>query len=392
MSRRGKGGDEKGKHPDDDDIRQRAVHPSRFAWPGRLAALLGRMTDTALASRAGLSHKTVEAERRRRGIPAFTEKRPPVRWTPAVIALLGKIPDEYVAKELGVNSHTVNMKRRMLGISPYGTPHSSTYEWTKRGLALLGKKSDTEVMRALAISRNTVRVKRRALGISARGKGRVRWTREMSALLGKTGDKELGRRFGLSASAVAAERMRRGIRSQAWRNFPLARGPELRKLLKTHSATELLERYGIGYTTTSRLRAELAIPAPPRRRKEGRRESAYFWTAEEKALLGKMSDKEVAERVGVTPSAAKRQRLVLGIPALPRSDYHQWTAEELSLIGRLKDREVAARVGVSIRAVGQKRRRLGVPPPPRIELAERRATASPIPRRPRRRIRFRREA
>ncbi len=185
MARRERSGSPKNQPLGEDSIRLRgAAHPSRYPWPSRLAALLGRTTDAALAKRADLSRKTVEIERRRRGIPAFTEKRPPVKWTRRLIAILGTASDSDIAEEMGVNAHTVNMKRRMLSIEPYGRPHPMTYEWKERGLALLGRKSDTEVGRALGISRNTVRVKRRELGIAARGKGPVRWTRAMKRTSG----------------------------------------------------------------------------------------------------------------------------------------------------------------------------------------------------------------
>lgn len=362
MARRERSGSPKNQPLGEDSIRLRAdAHPSRYPWPKRLAALLGRTTDAALAKRAGLSRRTVEAERRRRGIPAFTEKRPPVKWTRRLITMLGTAPDWDIAKEMGVNAHTVNMKRRMLGIEPYGRPNPTTYEWTERGLALLGRKSDTEVGRALGISRNTVRVKRRELGIAARGKGPVRWTRAMKAYLGKMPDKEVGRRFGISDSAVAAERTHLGIRPHGWRRFPIARGPQLKALLKTHSATELLQRYGMSYTTVKQLRAELGVPAPPRRSdRDIRREGPYWWTEKEKALLGKLSDKEVGERVGVSRGAAKARRLALGIPAVPRSDYHRWNARELALLGKLPDGDVAASLGVSIKAVRLRRLREGI--------------------------------
>lgn len=347
--------------PDQNAIRGDATHPNRFPWPPSLLALLGRVTDTAIARRAGVSRKTVEAERQRRGIPAFTPKQTPVRWTPALIALLGQVTDTQLADDLGVNPHTVYAKRRTLGIPPYGTPSRTAYEWTKAAIGLLGKVSDAEVGRALGIGRNTVRLKRRELGIASRGKAPVRWTRKMRSLLGRVADTEVAVRYGISAAAVSAERRRLKI-TPASPKLALVRGPELKRLLAAHTATELNELYRIGYATTAQLRAELGIPAPRRKRRQARRDSPYFWTAEENALLGKLSDRDVAARVGVTPEAAKRKRLVLRIPAAP-SGYHRWTAYQLEILGKLPDRDVAARVGVSVKAVRLRRRRLGRRPP-----------------------------
>jgi hypothetical protein len=143
------GGDPTRRIPEE-TIRLRDSHPNRFPWPPHLAGLLGRMTDSALARRAGLTRRSVAAERRRRGTPPFVKPRSPIQWTASMIRLLGQASDKNVARELGLDPHTIMVKRKRLGIAPHGPVcRQPTIEWTKRGLGLLGRFSDTQVARRL---------------------------------------------------------------------------------------------------------------------------------------------------------------------------------------------------------------------------------------------------
>jgi hypothetical protein len=82
------------------------------------------------------------------------------------------------------------------------------------------------------------------------------------------------------------------------------------------------------------------------------------WPAEHLALLGTLTDAEVAARTGRGANAVRVKRTKLGIPNLSGPG---WTAEELDLLGTMPDAEVAARIGRTPTAVTDKRCKLGIP-------------------------------
>jgi hypothetical protein len=83
-----------------------------------------------------------------------------------------------------------------------------------------------------------------------------------------------------------------------------------------------------------------------------------WWTARQRALLGKLPDEEVAARVGRTVDAVRRQRYLLGIP---NPDTNRWSEDEDDLVRTLWPKEAAARTGRSLSAVYSRRLGLGLP-------------------------------
>lgn len=77
------------------------------------------------------------------------------------------------------------------------------------------------------------------------------------------------------------------------------------------------------------------------------------------AQLGKVPDRELAYRAGVSPAAIARARRAKGIPAA-RPGRAWLTPKIRALLGTLSDREVAGRAGVSASAVAHARRQLGI--------------------------------
>lgn len=79
------------------------------------------------------------------------------------------------------------------------------------------------------------------------------------------------------------------------------------------------------------------------------------WTKHELALLGTMSDAELARRKGRTPLAVRQQRVRLGIAAHQRQ--RAWTAEEDRLLREreLSAVELAERYGRTVAAVYTRR-------------------------------------
>jgi hypothetical protein len=81
------------------------------------------------------------------------------------------------------------------------------------------------------------------------------------------------------------------------------------------------------------------------------------WPAEHLALLGTLTDAEVAARTGRGENAMRVKRCKLGIP---NPSGPGWTEDELALLGTAPDAEVAAEIGRTEGAVTLKRCRLRI--------------------------------
>lgn len=97
---------------------------------------------------------------------------------------------------------------------------------------------------------------------------------------------------------------------------------------------------------------------------------AARWTPEEELLLGTMSDRDAAQRLGRTEISVRTRRLALRVPkfgARPRKlagERRRWTPEEDALLGTMPDPDVAARLGRTVDAVGLRRLALEIPAAP----------------------------
>jgi len=103
------------------------------------------------------------------------------------------------------------------------------------------------------------------------------------------------------------------------------------------------------------------------------------WTAEEKALLGTLSDKDLAAHLGRTVSSVRQHRMRAGIAMDARS----YTEEELALLGTDTDPNIAKRIGKTTASVYQMRRSKFIPafrPAPRRVLEDTVAWARERPR------------
>ena len=84
------------------------------------------------------------------------------------------------------------------------------------------------------------------------------------------------------------------------------------------------------------------------------------WTPEEDALLGQITDQEIAAKLGYSISRIRRRRYLLG-RSNPNPKLRHWTKDEIALLGTRPDREVAALVKRSVSNVRYKRLQLGIP-------------------------------
>ena len=84
------------------------------------------------------------------------------------------------------------------------------------------------------------------------------------------------------------------------------------------------------------------------------------WSVEADGLLGKLSDEEVAGRLGYSVTRVRRRRHLLGVPCGNPTN-RPWTKAEIALLGTRPDREVAPLVNRSLANVRYKRLDLGIP-------------------------------
>ena len=88
---------------------------SQSRWTPEIVARLGIEPDAIIGAELGLSAGTVSAYRARHQIKAKASIRKKIRWD-LVIKNLGKVSDSVLAKKLGVSKQTIANKRASLGI------------------------------------------------------------------------------------------------------------------------------------------------------------------------------------------------------------------------------------------------------------------------------------
>jgi len=88
---------------------------------------------------------------------------------------------------------------------------------------------------------------------------------------------------------------------------------------------------------------------------------ARRWTESEIALLGKMTDEDIARKLGISATAVALKRKTLGIP--PFGDRSRWGATELGMLGRYADKEIARITGRKLGEIQRKREALGLKEP-----------------------------
>ncbi|MCC6873235.1 MAG: hypothetical protein IT378_02910, partial [Sandaracinaceae bacterium] len=84
--------------------------------PAALVRRLGEVPDEVLAVRHQIPVGRITRERLRRGIPAYNR----LAWNEAEVALLGTMSDAAVARLLGVTTNAVYQRRAALGIAAFG--------------------------------------------------------------------------------------------------------------------------------------------------------------------------------------------------------------------------------------------------------------------------------
>lgn len=384
-------------------------HHAPVEWTPEKIALVGTASDSRIARMLGVARDVVRRQRLTLGIPPFHPahlnlSNPAYPWTPADLALLGQQPDPQVAERLGVSQNAVQQKRQAMGIPPFHPPHR--WQWTAEMLELLGKVPDEVLAKRFGIGLSAIYKKRLRLGIppsrltrasrfwsggerdlgSARpepptgrpgrevsppaaanlertpARPRLAWPKKLAALLGRIPDKDLARRAGVAESTVATERQRRGIEACYAKRDPIRWTPEMIERLGTASDREVAEELRIPRGCVRLKRTVLGIP-PFFPTPAHVRPLTAKWTPKNLALLGKVTDKELARRMKVSYTTVNVKRRQLGIPPYrPPARRIEWTEEMLALLGKVYDSTVAKRYGISKISVFWKRTELGIPP------------------------------
>ena len=204
----------------------------------------------------------------------------------------------------------------------------------------------------------------------------IEWSAETAALLGKVPDDQLARRAGVCRATVAAERRRRRIEPAFPHRPPVEWTEAMTALLGTDTDRAVAEELAVHPDSVRYRRMVLGIPAF--RCELGRRRRRRVWSRPIVGLLGRVSDGEVARRLGVSRSAVARRRVLLGIPPWrERAARVEWTEDKVALLGGRPDRDVAAQLGVSRSTVMRKRLALGIAPFERRKRAVARSAAVP---------------
>lgn len=347
--------------------------------PEAAIKLLGMVSDRELSARFGVPVGAVENTRQAAGIPTYRSIRGSLPLQkiaarlcehPADKALLGSRPDPEVAKIFGVGPRHIARQRKLMGI-----PEFRRTCWTPELLALLGTVSDAEVadrsggtltVAAVENKRHKLRIPICQASVHAKSGGAA-LPEAAIKLLGTISDRELAARFGVKASVVRNIRLDARIPTylSVRGSLPfqkiaarLSEHPEDKALFGRKPDPVVARIFGVSPEHIARQRELMGIPKFRR----------TYWTAELLALLGTVSDEEVAVRScgALTVAAVKEKRYKLKIPIcetlVPAKLGVADSPDVLALLGKISDYEISARTGVQRSCITLKRKSLGIPP------------------------------
>lgn len=129
---------------------------------------------------------------------------------------------------------------------------------------------------------------------------------------------------------------------------------EMDALLGIVSDYELAEELGISRTPIRKRRRKLGIPA-------FFNNALIVWTPEMDALLGTKSSADLAASWEIHPGSVRSRRRKLGIPAFGNNAGYKWTLKIDALLGTMIDRDVADTLGIHKGVIRRRRQKLGIP-------------------------------
>lgn len=225
-----------------------------------------------------------------------------------IIALLGTMPDRKLAQETGRAESTIRTARKSRGIQ---RSKSGKELLPDKILRQLGHMPDAALARATGRSESTIRSARVRRGISRFSKGNsdakkmlAKLPYDSLCLLSCAPDALVSERLSISLSAVKALRSEFGM-TELKVTKPLP--PEFFSSLGTQPDLPIAEKYSLSVSTIRRIRSNLGI--------------GKFLKLESKltddivALLGKVSDNDLAKTSGLARTSIRKARVSRNIPA-----------------------------------------------------------------------------
>ena len=183
---------------------------------------------------------------------------------------------------------------------------------------MLGTMPDSALSRKLDLCISTILKKRQSLGIPGTRPCRtIHWTRDLISMLGKVPDAEVARAGDMNILTVNKKRRSLGINCYARKS-----------------------------------------------------KSWHYWTKKEIALLGTMSDGDVALKIGQKKASVAWKRGKLKIPPFgeayankrPPKPLDSWTRKQISVLGTMTDARAARKLDLAHSTVHKKRVSLSIPP------------------------------
>ena len=190
---------------------------------------------------------------------------------------------------------------------------------------------------------------------------RLPWLSKFLRLLGRIADAKLARKRGVSLDAVQAERRRRGIQPFRPRRPAIQWTGRMIRLLGTDIDSEVGESLELPVYSVRHRRQRLGIP-PYGDVPEQRHPRAFVWAKSKIALLGKDSDRKIADRLGTTLGVVALKRRRLGIPSFYTQRRISWTKDMAALLGKVTDWKIARKYKIGRASVARERRKRAIPP------------------------------
>ncbi|MPQ69249.1 hypothetical protein [Pseudomonas sp. MWU12-2323] len=176
----------------------------------------------------------------------------------------------------------------------------------------------------------------------------------MVALLGTDTDRKIAATLDMPVDATTRERRRRKIPAcAAAQNTPIVIPPELTAQLGKLSDGEIAKRLGVSQPTISKYRRDLKIECV-----------VEFGSLPDEAfpLLGKELDSVIAKRYGVTRSCVSRRRNLLKIPACTNRSIPNLEQDVVEQLGMRSDSELARVTGLPRHWISQARKHRSIAP------------------------------
>jgi len=271
--------------------------------PIEVINLIGKVPDKHISDEYKISRSKLRIYRALHGIP-LAEYKPPTEhtWKKHELALLGTMSDGAIARKIKIPAVQVCHQRRRLAIAPFN--RKGKMSWTKDNIAQLGKSSDQELARRWKIPQRNITAKRESLSIAACTQIARKWTKSELKQLGTVLDTELAEQLDVSSTLVA--RKRKELNIPAFRtSAPFEWKPAMLKRLGEIPDDELALELGVSYQFVAAKRLSLNIPT--------KRRSSLKWTEKIVEKMGKVSDAQIAKEIGFTSALVKLKRNELGI-------------------------------------------------------------------------------